>query len=59
MIKLENDSFGRTVMFTTDGITDTYSVQDGNGNQYFSQGFPAGTPQDQAYNTINAMASGN
>jgi hypothetical protein len=44
------DDFGRGVVFSTDGINDTYAV-DG-----FSVAFPAGTDWSKPFATINAMA---
>jgi hypothetical protein len=41
---MNNDAYGRTVSFSTDGTTDSYTVGE---SQVFN--FPAGTPTDAAY----------
>ena len=54
---LQPDQYGRTVVLETDGVTDTYSISDGQGTTFTIQQ-PAGTPQEQVYETINSMAPG-
>jgi hypothetical protein len=52
--QLINDMYGRSVYFSTDLVTVTYTVNDNQG-AVFSLSFPAGTPQTQAYSSINAL----
>lgn len=54
---LPNDIYGRTVILTTDGTIDTYTVTDSSANMLIFT-FPIGTSQVQAYDSINAMAPG-
>lgn len=50
---IPNDAYGRTITFSTNGIEDTYVIDNGQGGVYIS--VPAGKPQEAVYNTINAM----
>lgn len=47
MTQLQNDAYGHTVTFSTDGTTDTYVV---GGSQSYQ--FPAGTSQSAVYLSI-------
>lgn len=57
MSQLANDVFGRTVNFSTDDVTDMYSVS--GGGDTFTLSYPAGTDQALVYQTINSMGSAN
>ena len=51
---MTTDQYGRTVVFSTDDVTDTYSVTSDGAS--FVLEFPAGTDTERVYDTINAMA---
>lgn len=51
---MPNDIYGRSVVFSTDGTIDTYTVDGG----AIVICYPAGTDQGAIYNSINAMAPG-
>ena|ERR1700747_1338037 len=51
----QNDKFGRVVSMTNDGVNDKYTVTDSFAT-VTEFDFPAGTPLDQVYNSINSEA---
>lgn len=55
MTLIANDNYGRTVDFESTGTMDTYTVTDPNTGSSFSVSFTTGTPQANAYGTINSM----
>lgn len=51
------DKYGRTILFSTDGVTDTYAVVDVDGvTVCFTLSEDAGTPDFQILANINAQA---
>ncbi len=56
---MNNDAWGRTVVMTTDGVTDTYTVGADSevGDRQFSLAFPAGADLNTlVYPAINGIA---
>ncbi len=54
-MSLPQDQFGRTVTMVTQNGQDVYTADDGHGNKV-SVSFPAGSPQSDAYNSLNGQA---
>ena len=52
--QLANDRYGRTVAFSTDGTTDTYTITDDHGG-LMTVALAAGTPRWQAYQTMSCF----
>jgi hypothetical protein len=54
-MSLPNDNYGRLITLVTTSGQDTYTVTDPVSGAIFTVSYDTGTPQSNAYQTINAM----